>query len=374
MRELMPVPMQAAMGGDVYSGIARAAGLLWCGRERVTPGKNADTVMVFCHPSSNFVGHYALAICARLGVDAVGVVTRYAGNDTQVILENCVVDLGSVITHLRETERYERIVLVGNSGGGEMAALYQSQAEQPSITDAPGGGGVDLTRASLPSVDALVMLNAHSGRADIMQSWLDPAIRDENDVFDRDTELDLFARRDNPLDREWVATYRAAQAQRMERITNWVKTQQAELADRYGDDVPDLPFRVHGTCADPRFVDVTIDPSDREPGTLWGETLSANFRPVTLGSLTTLRSWLSQWSVADTNGYGPRCMEKVTVPVFVAYATADRGCFPSMATALYDGVQHSNKELLAIEGAGHYFDGRPDLVDDTMATIIKWFS
>ncbi|WP_207839662.1 alpha/beta fold hydrolase [Williamsia soli] len=371
MRELLPVPMQSAMGGDVYSGIARASGTLWCGRERAGSG-TSDTVLVFCHPSSNFVGHYALDPTAALGVDAVGVVTRYAGNDTQVILENCIEDLGSIITHLRCTEGYKRIVLVGNSGGGGLAALYQSQAESPTITDAPGGGGSDLTRAELPPVDALVMLNAHAGRADLLQGWLDPSIVDENDPFTRAGDLDLFADRQVPLDPEWVEAYRAGQSARMNRITGWVKGQLAELTDRYADAVPDLPFRVHGTCADPRFVDVTLDPSDREPGTLWGDAQSANLRPVTLGSFSTLRSWLSQWSVEDTHGYGPDCLQHVTVPVFVAYGTADRGCFPSMATALYEGVTHSDKKLLAVHGAGHYFDGRPDLVVKTLDSIIAW--
>lgn len=371
MRELLPVPMQEAMGGDVYSGIARASGTLWCGRERAGAG-NTDTVLVFCHPSSNFVGHYALAPAANLGVDAVGVVTRYAGNDSQVVLENCVADLGSIITHLRETERYERIVLVGNSGGGGLAALYQAEAEHATITDAPGGGGTDLTAAALPPVDALVMLNAHAGRADLLQGWLDPAIVDENDPFTRDSDLDLFADRAVPLDRDWVASYRAGQAARMQQITTWVRAQLLVLTERYGDEVPDLPFRVHGTCADPRFLDVTLDPSDRDPGTLWGEAMSANLRPVTLGSFSTLRSWLSQWSVEDSNGHGPSCLQRVSVPVFVAYGTADKGCFPSMAHALYDAAQHPDKDILAVHGAGHYFDGAPELVDETLATLIKW--
>lgn len=374
MRELLPVPMLDSMGGDVYSGIARASGTLWCGRERAVPGRNSDTVLVYCHPSSNFVGHYALTPSADLGVDAVGVVTRYAGNDTQVILENCVADLGSIITHLRETERYDRIVLVGNSGGGGLAALYQDQAENPTITDAPGGGGADLTKASLPPVDALVMLNAHAGRADLLLGWLDPAIRNENDPFDRDPDLDLFSARTLPLDRQWVSSYRQAQSQRMDNITDWVKAQLAELTESYGDLVPDLPFRIHGTCADPRFVDVTLDPSDRDPGTLWGDPTSANLRPVTLGSFSTLRSWLSQWSVSDSNGYGPDRLAGVSVPVLVAYGTADRGCFPSMARALYDAATHPRKELLAVAGAGHYFDGRPDLVSDTIGAIVKWLN
>jgi pimeloyl-ACP methyl ester carboxylesterase len=373
VRELLPVPMQLSMGDDIYSGIARAAGLLWCGRERANPESgNTDTVLVFCHPSSNFINHYALTPVASLGVDAVGVVTRYAGNDTQVVLENCVADLGSIIHHLRETEGYRKIVLVGNSGGGGLAAFYQSQAEKPTVRDAPGGGGTDLTRATLPPADALILLNAHAGRADLLAQWLDPAILDESDPFRRDAELDLFIERDLPLDRGWVAEYRAAQRARMDRITGWVRTQLSELETRYGTAVPDLPFAVHGTCADPRFFDVTLDPSDREPGTLWGDPLSANLRPVTPGSTTTLRSWLSQWSVTDTNGYGPDCLANVSVPVMVTYATGDRGCFPSMAHAFHNASRHPARRLLAVEGAGHYFEGPPQLLTDALTEMLGW--
>lgn len=372
MRELMSVAMQDQMGGDVYSGIARASGRLWCGRERATAGATSDTALLYCHPSSNFVGHYALEATAAQGYDGIGAVTRYAGNDTQVVLENCVADLGSMIRHLRDIEGYRRVVLVGNSGGGGLAAFYQSQAEKPTVTDAPAGGGTDLTRADLPPADALVLLNAHAGRADLLQGWLDPVVLDEDDPFTRDPDLDLFTDRALPLDRGWVAAYRDAQAARMGRITSWVTDQLASLDTRFGGAVPDLPFRVHGTCADPRFVDTTLDASDREPGTLWGDPQSANLRPVTLGSVSTLRSWMSQWSVADTHAHGPTCLEAVTVPVLVAYGTGDKGCFPSMAHALYDAARHPDKKLLPIPGAGHYFEGPAHLLTDTLAEIAAW--
>ncbi|MEV7731747.1 alpha/beta hydrolase [Streptomyces sp. NPDC088921] len=371
-RELLPVPMQDQMGGDVYSGIARAAGLLWCGRERAVEGRRSDTVLVYCHPSSNFVGHYALEATAQLGYDAVGAVLRYAGNDTQVILENCVADLGSIIRYLREEEGYRRVVLVGNSGGGGLSAFYQSQAEKPTVTDAPGGGGTDLTTAELPPVDALVMLNAHAGRADLLQGWLDPAILDEDDPFRRDPKVDLFADRALPLDRGWVEAYRQAQRERMRRITAGVTARLAELGRRYGDAVPDLPFHLNGTCADPRFLDTTLDPSDREPGTLWGDAKSANLRPVTLGSFSTLRSWLSQWSVEHTHAHGPSCLEHVSVPVHVVYATGDKGCFPSMARELHEAARHRARRLTAVPGSGHYFEGPRHLLVDALRAVGDW--
>ncbi len=100
--------------------------------------------------------------------------------------------MAAVVRFLR-TEGYERVVLVGNSGGGGLAALYQEQARTPSISSAPGGGGPDLTQADLPPVDALVMLMAHPGRATLLTEWLDPAVRGEDDPFDRDPALSQWS-------------------------------------------------------------------------------------------------------------------------------------------------------------------------------------
>jgi len=41
--------------------------------------------------------------------------------------------LGAVINHCRDYLGYERVVLCGWSGGGSLAAFYQSQAESPSV-------------------------------------------------------------------------------------------------------------------------------------------------------------------------------------------------------------------------------------------------
>jgi pimeloyl-ACP methyl ester carboxylesterase len=370
-RELLEVPMLSAVSGDVYSGIARTNALLWCSRVRAEP--ESRTVAVYCHPSANLLGHYALYATAKAGVDAVGMTTRYSGNDSQVILEHCVTDIGSVVQYLRQELGYERVVLVGNSGGGGLAALYQEQAEHPSIRSAPGGGGPDLTRAVLPPVDALVLLNAHPGRPRLLEEWIDPAVADEANPTRRLRELDLFApERTVPLARSWVAQYRAAQAARMSRISAWVRGQLEDLATFPGGEVPDLPFVVHGTCADPRFVDTSLDPSDREPGTLWGDAREANFRPVTLGHFCTLRSWLSQWSTEDSHGDGPTRMQSVAVPALVVCSTADQGCFPSMADDLYRASTNPRSKLVTIKGATHYFTGQPALLQEMTEGVADW--
>ncbi|WP_028926230.1 alpha/beta fold hydrolase [Pseudonocardia acaciae] len=372
-RELLAVPMRSgAAATEVYSGVARMAGVLWCTRVRAHGDRLADTAVVVVHPSSNFLGHYALHAWAARGVDAIGMTTRYIGSDSVLLLENCVLDIGFVVGHLRAAG-YERVVLVGNSGGGGLVALYQEQARTPTITGAPGGGGPDLTAAELPPVDALVMLMAHPGRANLLVEWLDPAVRDEHDPFDRDPELDMFAPENGPpYDAEWLRRYRSAQRDRNERITDAVIARLADLEKQTDGRSNDLPLLVHATCADPRALDLSIDASDRAAGTLWGEPYAANLQPTTLGHLTSLRSWLSQWSIRTSHGDGPARLRGVDVPVHVIYGTADQACFPSHARQLHDAVPHDRKRLTPVEGGKHYLNGQPELTEVMADALVGW--
>lgn len=368
--ELLGIRMPSGTGVDVYSGVARASGRIWASRHRSTAGP-ADTAVLVVHPASNFLGHYLLGPLAAHGVDAIGLCTRYIGNDTALILENCVLDVGAAVAHLR-ADGYRTIVLVGNSGGGGLAALYQSQAIAPTITSTPAGDPPDLTTADLPAVDGVVFLMAHPGRAAVYTDWLDPAILREDQPFERDPELDMFdARNGPPYSPEFLARYRAGQLARSSRITRWVREQLTMLEDHPGG-VRDLPFSVHGTVADPRFLDLSIDPSDREPTTPWGPPALANYNPVSLGHQTTLRSWLSQWSIEESNGDGPRHVARLTGNIRVIYGSADELCFPAYAQSLYSATDKASGTLRRIDGATHYFVGRPDLVDQVASDIVAW--
>jgi len=368
--ELLAVPMQGGRGMDVQSGVARRAGVLWCTRHRAAGG--ADTAVVLMHPSSNFMGHYALAPLAARGVDAIGMTTRYLGNESTLLLENCVLDIGSVIGSLKR-EGYRRVVLVGNSGGGGVAALYQDQAERPTITAAPGGGGPDLTRADLPRADGLALLNAHPGRALLLAQKMDPAIGDESDPLARNPALDMFNKENGPpYAAAFLERYRAAQRARNDRITDWALERLAALRTHSGGRVDDLPFVVHGTMADPRNLDLTIDPSDRQAATHWGPPDVANLIPASIGHYTSLRSWLSQWSARLSHGHGPERLRTVAAPVHVIYGTADDGCYPSHARELYDAVAHDRRTLTPIKGGRHYLADQPELNAQACGILADW--
>lgn len=369
--ELLGIPMASSNRLDIYSGVSRMAGKVWGSLHRAE--RPSQTVVVIVHPSSNFLGHYLLAPLAGRGVDTVGLTTRYIGNDSTLIMENCLLDIGAAISFLRD-RGYANVVLLGNSGGGGLTAFYQSQAESATVTQTPAGDPPDLTQATLPPADALLEVMAHPGRALVYADWLDPAIVDERNPFHRDPELDLFGgQHQPPYAADFLQRYRAAQLARNRRITAWVRGTLAELGDRRGG-LADLPFVVHGTTADPRFLDVSIDPSDREPGTLWGPTEEANLMPASLGHYTSLRSWLSQWSVDDSNCDGPLHLARTSVPTLVVYGTADQVCFPSYARAMYDAVPHDRKKLRAVVGGTHYLQGQTQHIDELADSVSCWLA
>ena len=357
--ELLGIPMATGAGLDVYSGVARVSGRIWASRHKSTRGP-ADTAVIVVHPASNFLGHYMLASLADTGVDAIGLCTRYVGNDSSLLMENCVLDIGAAITHLRQ-DGYQKIVLIGNSGGGGLAALYQSQAESPTITATPAGDPPDLTEADLPAADGLVFLMAHPGRAVVFTEWIDPAVTDELAPLRRDPSLDLFAPENAPpyvAGVSWPATgpprWPATGAS-----PAWVH-EQLDLLARGDGGLRDLPFAVHGTVADPRMVDLTIDPSDREATTPWGPASVATYTPVSLGHQASLRSWLSQWSIDESNGDGRVHAARVDAAGARRVWLGRRSVLPeSRPGSCSRPFVTPARSCKRIDGATHYFEGPP---------------
>src|SRR5207248_1877845 len=152
--------------------------------------------------------------------------SRYAKNDAPLILEKVVLDLGAYVRHARERWGYEKVVLVGWSGGGSLALLYQAQAERPTITQTPAGDPVDIKGAGLIPADALVFQAAHLSRARLLADAIDPSVRDELRPESRDPVLDIYDPTNPnrpPYSTDYIAAYRQAQQLRLRRITDWVK-------------------------------------------------------------------------------------------------------------------------------------------------------
>lgn len=372
-RNLLAAPQAAHARVEIYSGVARLARTVW-GSEVKAIGTRPRSAVVICHPTANFLGHYALPGLAARGLAGIGLTTRYVGNDTSLILENCLLDVGSMIGHLR-TLGYDNVVAVGNSGGASVVPYYQAQAEHPSVTDPPGGGP-DLTGAELPPADGIAMLNAHPSRARLCTEWLDPAIVDEHDPFVRQASVDMYDPANGPpYSAEFVARYRAAQAARNRRISTWAEEQLATISSpgHWPEGLDDLAFVVHGTTADLRMLDGSIDPSDRAVGTsLWGPPEVANLLPAGIGRCSSLRSWINQWSIDHTFGDSLRWLPTVEAPVLVLNPTADTAVPPHLGRQMYDAVAVAPKEIVELPGATHYFEGQPEILDTALDALAAW--
>ena len=188
-----------------------------------------------------------------------------------------------------------------------------------------------------------------------------------------DPDFDLYSGDHKPpYSNAFQVRFREAQLARNRRITQWVKDKLDWLKSN-GRENEEFGFTVHGTMADPRWLDPLIDPNDRVPGQCYlGDPRIVNMSPVGLARASTLRSWLSQWSYDDANGDGPRCAARITKPVFVVNNTADDACTPSHAQRLFDGVQHQNKARRDIKGATHYYQGQRDLGRQAVGEVENW--
>src|SRR5947207_486090 len=175
---------------EVY-GFAGSQGMVNCEGIRYTPkGKPSKTLAVYMHPASTLQLLPMPTAMARAGVHVLCAASRFARNDTPLIMEKVILDLGAYIRHAKEKWGYEKILLCGWSGGGALALFYQSQAEKPSVKATPAGDPVDLS--GLIAADAMIFQAAHLSRPHMLVETIDPSVIDENDPDKRDVELDIY--------------------------------------------------------------------------------------------------------------------------------------------------------------------------------------
>lgn len=360
---------------EVYGGAAGAV-FVECMRIRPETG-TSKSVIVFSHPIGGGSFLPLVTALAAAGHHVIYCNTRYRGNDTALILEKCLLDLGACIADLKRRFGYEKVVLGGWSGGGSLSLFYQDQAEHPTITETPAGDPVDLTAANLQPADGILLLAAHISRSVTMTEWLDPSVTDEDKPYERDVSLNIYdpgCPDQPPYSAAFVERFRAAQIARNRRITARVEATLAALKAN-GEPDAERPFVVAGTMADVRWTDPTQDASDRKPYTCYlGEPRIANDGPVGLGRFTTLRSWLSQWSYDRSRANGVVNAGRISCPVLVINNTADLACTPSHAQRLFDAVASKDKEIVQIEGADHYYTERPDLLPKAVETLEAWMT
>lgn len=356
---------------------------------------NERTVVCLMHPRANFSHHYAVPGLLDAGIAVLCVNSRWLNNDATLVHEVVLLDVAAAIAAMRE--RFDRVVLCGNSGGGSLFTFYLEQALAPPgtrLTDTATGDPFDLGSFELPAADAMVYLAAHPGEGHYLLSAIDASVVDETDPVSCDPRLDLYDPANGfaeppgytRYDPEFVARYRAAQQARVERIdaiartrverrrearTRWLETGSA--ADRRAAIATEF-ICVYRTDADPRYVDRSLDPSPRDYGSLWGRRPDwINYGAVGFGRIVAPEAWLSTWSGRSSRASIERTGPAMTLPALMVTYSGDNCIFPSDNDLIASSLATKQLDRVEIDGDHYGFPvdtGR----DPAVRTIADWIT
>lgn len=340
------------------------------------------TVVCSMHPREFSATPYLVPDILDAGCACWVQAPRAIGNDLRLEHELAILDVAAAVVHLRKLG-FNRIILMGVSGGASLFAFYIQQAlraPQARITTTPAGKPVKLAEAEMPAVDGLILVSPHPGQGKLLMNGIDPSVTDESDVFSVDPMLDPFSQANgfksapssSTYTDEFVTRYREAQRARVQRLDERalaalnekaaVRQEVRQLKEKGLKVPPQLRmkaahnpiYQLWRTDADLRCWDLSIDPSDREIGTLWGnDPYTSNFGSIGFARLVTAESWLSTWSGISSNASFERCGPELSLPTLMLEYTGDQAAFPTDMDAIYASIATSDKQRHKVRGNHH---------------------
>ncbi|MBX3191241.1 MAG: hypothetical protein KF819_29860 [Labilithrix sp.] len=371
--------------------------------------------VVIIHPRVDFTHHYAVPRLVAAGFAVLAANTRHVHNDTFGEHEEMVLDVDACVRHLKEKRGVDKVVLLGNCGGGSLVALYQAQATaapNARIASSPGGSPTRFDSAPMIRADAMIYVAAHRGQGKVMLDCIDPAVTDEADALASDPALDMYRPengfREPPAwsayDDAYVARHRAGQLARVERLDAMArahvaaKSEATRASDAEGfaarpeSERRDVLRRrahepvmvIHRTMANPAFVDRRLrvgadDPTEHDYGSLLSERPDLmNYAALGLARTVTPRAWLSTWSALSSNADLAANVARIVEPTLVVHAARDREVYLGRdVTPVFEACASPDKRLVTIDGARHYFEPEPGErdaphVEALMDAIVPW--
>jgi pimeloyl-ACP methyl ester carboxylesterase len=352
------------------------------------PAQRASTCAFIMHPRTNATRHYLAPALLHAGISVWAQTSRHINNDSDMTHEEVLLDVAAGMRMLRD-RGYQKVILIGNSGGGSLFGYYQAQASREPAArhlTTPAGDPTGFEREDMPPGDLYIALAAHQGEGRILMGLLDPAVVDENDPVANDAALDMFDARNgyrpfpepSRYDAEWVKRYREAQVRRCERLDAIARSRvEAYRGARRVADPNDLSspiarqalatryLVIYRTIANPAHLDPTISPNRRPMGTIFvqGNPIRGNYGPGNLARILTPRAWLSTWSGLSSQAELPESIAEVTIPTLIVYADADCDIYPEDQEALLAHSAAADKTLDTVAWAGHYLtpiEGAPE--------------
>ena len=85
--------------------------------------------VVVIHPRVDFTHHYTVPGLVAAGFGVLAASSRHVNNDTSCEHEELVLDVAACVKWLRKKAGVDRVVLLGNCGGGSMVGLLPGAGE-----------------------------------------------------------------------------------------------------------------------------------------------------------------------------------------------------------------------------------------------------
>ncbi len=362
----------------------------------VPVGKRTRIGVHIMHPRTDQSYNYNVPPLVEAGCMVLARAGRWVNNDIETVHETLLFDVAAGVRLLHD-RGCDTVVLLGNSGGAPLAALYQWQARtEPAarLCDSPAGDPIDLPGADLPAADAIVIIGGHPGEAISLMKRIDPSMTDESDPTSWDWTLDLYDPRNgfvtppasSRYTEEFLARYVPAQRSRVERIDAIARAalDRRRAAETELRRAPSralerqASFRdhviVHRTMADPAMVDLSIEPDDRRVS-----AYTNHLRPDLLNyggaigdfagqsgqsglvKFLTPEAWLSTWSALTSRADTEACLASLTEPLLTVHYLGDNITQMSKVRSSFDAAKSAVKDLVLIPKADHFgFPINPD--------------
>jgi pimeloyl-ACP methyl ester carboxylesterase len=342
------------------------------------------SVVMITHPRGDLTQHYLVPALLEAGYAVCAFMNRWPVTDTDSVHEMIVVDMAAWVGAMRSRD-YERVVWLGNSGGGSISALYQWQAEAAPgqrLTTTAAGDPFDLNGFELPPADGLIIVAAPISEGSVVLRSLDPSVTDEADPLSCDPDLDMYASRNgyreppqsSTYSAEFVERYRAAQLARSRKLDARAR-QLLEDQRRYQRQQADPAFArltldersyiarrataapylvIYRTEASLAYCDLSIWPSKRVVGSLISRNPQLlNYARGGFGYVMTPRGWLSVWSGTSTRSSSLLALPRIKAPTLVINFTGDEGVYPHDARDMLAASAAGDKQLKEID-ATHF--------------------
>jgi len=335
-----------------------------------------ETAICIMHPREFLATHYLIPDLVGAGFAVFTQTSRSVGNDLRLEHEVALLDVAAGLNQLRELE-FEKIVLLGNSGGASLYTFYNQQAllaPAARLDCTPGGRPVKLADADLPEPDGLAYVSPHPGQGIILLNCIDGSLTDEADAFSIDPVLDPLSPTNGFADppnsatyeAEFVDRYRAAQHARVAKLDklahNLIKTRMT-ARQKFKENGNDEDRRIGAhtpvmtiwrTAADLRYFDLSLDPSDRKYGSVWGQDpYQSNYGNVGFARFCSPESWLSTWSGLSSKAEMAKTAPSVEQPSIVISYTGDNTVYPSDSAAIFGALGSSDKIKHQVRGDHH---------------------